>query len=135
VCVGAGIVLFFTDFVFVVSLVAGNHFDFILVITLDGAFVGVLRFCVSPGAVFLGDTGRLFLGFVLATLAIHTSQKSSTLLAIVVPFAAFGLPVFDTSLTVVRRFLSGRPLFVGDHDHIHHRLLQRLSPPAAALKL
>src|SRR5438270_608380 len=100
---------------------------------------GVARFLLACGClaflIFLGDTGSLFLGFVLATLAIHTSQKSSTLLAIVVPFAAFGLPVFDTSLTVVRRFLSGRPLFVGDHDHIHHRLLQRLSPPAAALVL
>src|SRR2546429_5247340 len=50
----------------------------------------------SPATIFLGDTGSLFLGFVLATLAIHTSQKSSTSLAIVVPFVAFGLPMFDT---------------------------------------
>ena len=131
----AGIAFFVTLSVFAVSLIQGNHFGCILAITLAGALLGFLRFNFSPATIFLGDTGSLFLGFVLATLAIHTSQKSSTLLAIVVPFAAFGLPVFDTSLTVVRRFLSGRPLFVGDHDHIHHRLLQRLSPPAAALVL
>jgi UDP-GlcNAc:undecaprenyl-phosphate GlcNAc-1-phosphate transferase len=76
------------------------------------------------------------LGFFLATLAIHTSQKSSTLLAIVVPFVAFGLPLLDTALTVLRRFLSGRPLFTGDRDHIHHRLLQSgLTPRVAVLGL
>ncbi|HTF23570.1 MAG TPA: MraY family glycosyltransferase [Candidatus Limnocylindria bacterium] len=131
----AGIAFFVTLSVFVVSLIQGNHFGCILAITLAGALLGFLRFNFSPATIFLGDTGSLFLGFVLATLAIHTSQKSSTLLAIVVPFVAFGLPVLDTLLTVVRRFLSGRPLFVGDHDHIHHRLLQRLSPRAAALVL
>ena len=131
----AGIAFFVTLSVFVVSLIQGNHFGCILAITLAGALLGFLRFNFSPATIFLGDTGSLFLGFVLATLAIHTSQKSSTLLAIVVPFAAFGLPVLDTLLTVVRRFLSGRPLFVGDHDHIHHRLLRRFSPRAAALML
>ncbi len=131
----AGIAFFVTLSVFVVSLIQGSHFVCILAITLAGALLGFLRFNFSPATIFLGDTGSLFLGFVLATLAVHTSQKSSTLLAIVVPFVAFGLPALDTLLTVVRRFLSGRPLFVGDHDHIHHRLLRRLSPRAAALVL
>jgi UDP-GlcNAc:undecaprenyl-phosphate GlcNAc-1-phosphate transferase len=76
------------------------------------------------------------LGFFLATLAIHSSQKSSTLLALVVPFVAFGLPLMDTTLAVVRRFLTQRPLFTADQDHIHHRLLQqRLSPRVAVLLL
>src|SRR5437870_4217259 len=131
----AGIAFFVTLSVFVVSLIQGSHFVCILAITLAGALLGFLRFNFSPATIFLGDTGSLFLGFVLATLAVHTSQKSSTLLAMVVPFVAFGLPALDTLLTVVRRFLSGRPLFVGDHDHIHHRLLRRLSPRAAALVL
>jgi len=132
----AGIAFFVTLSVFVVSLIQGNHFVCILTITLAGALLGFLRFNFAPARIFLGDAGSLFLGFVLATLAIHTSQKSSTLLAIVVPFMAFGLPLLDTSLTVVRRFLSGRPLFVGDRDHIHHRLLQnRLTPRLAVLTL
>ena len=132
----AGIVFFVTVSVFVVSLIQGNYFVCILAITLAGALLGFLRFNFAPATIFLGDTGSLFLGFFLATLAIHTSQKSSTLLAIVVPFVAFGLPLLDTSLTVVRRFLSGRPLFVADRDHIHHRLLQkRLTPQVAVLML
>src|SRR5437660_12545961 len=130
-----GIAFFVTLSVFVVSLIQGNHFVCILAITLAGALLGFLRFNFSPATIFLGDTGCLFLGFCLATLAIHTSQKSSTLLAIVLPFVAFGLPALDTLLTVVRRFLSGRPLFVGDHDQIHHRLLRGMSPRAGALVL
>ncbi len=120
----AGVAFFVTVSVFVVSLIQGNHFVCILAITLAGALLGFLRFNFAPATIFLGDSGSLFLGFVLASLAIHTSQKSSTLLAIVVPFVAFGLPLLDTSLTVIRRFLSGHPLLLADHDHIHHRLLQ-----------
>jgi UDP-GlcNAc:undecaprenyl-phosphate GlcNAc-1-phosphate transferase len=132
----AGIAFFVTVSVFVVSLIQGNHFVGILAITLAGALLGFLRFNFAPATIFLGDSGSLFLGFVLATLAIHTSQKSSTLLAIVVPFVALGLPLLDTSLTVMRRFLSGRPLFVADRDHIHHRLLQnRLTLRVAVLGL
>jgi UDP-GlcNAc:undecaprenyl-phosphate GlcNAc-1-phosphate transferase len=132
----AGIAFFVTVSVFVVSLLQGNHFVCILAITLAGALLGFLRYNFAPASIFLGDSGSLFLGFILATLAIHTSQKSSTLIAIVVPFVAFGLPLMDTSLTVVRRLLNRRPLFVADRDHIHHRLLQnRLTVRLAVLGL
>jgi UDP-GlcNAc:undecaprenyl-phosphate GlcNAc-1-phosphate transferase len=132
----AGIAFFVAICVFVVSLIQANHFGCILAITLAGALLGFLRFNFSPATIYLGDTGSLFLGFFLATLAIHSSQKSSTLLAIVVPFVAFGLPLMDTTLAVVRRFLSRRPLFTADQDHIHHRLLQQsLSPRVAVLLL
>ena len=132
----AGIAFFVTISVFVVSLLQGNHFVCILTISLAGSLLGFLRFNFSPASIYLGDTGSLFLGFFLATLAIHSSQKSSTLLAIVVPFVAFGLPLMDTTLAVARRFLSGRSPFAADQDHIHHRLLQqKLSPRVAVLLL
>lgn len=120
----AGIAFFVTLSVFVVSLIQGNYFVCVLAITLAGSLLGFLRFNFAPATIFLGDSGSLFLGFILASLAIHTSQKSSTLVAIVVPFVAFGVPLLDTFLTVMRRFLGGRPLFRADRDHIHHRLLQ-----------
>jgi UDP-GlcNAc:undecaprenyl-phosphate/decaprenyl-phosphate GlcNAc-1-phosphate transferase len=132
----AGISLFVTLSVFFVSLLQENIFVCTLTITLAGALLGFLKFNFSPAKIFLGDTGSLFLGFLLAVLAIYTSQKSSTLLAIAVPFVAFGLPLFETALSVVRRFLSGRPVFVADLDHIHHRLVQRgLTPRVAVLLL
>jgi UDP-GlcNAc:undecaprenyl-phosphate GlcNAc-1-phosphate transferase len=132
----AGIAFFVTLSVFILSLLQENHFVCIITITLAGALLGFLKFNFAPAKIFLGDAGSLFLGFVLATLAIYTSQKSSTLLAMVVPFAAFGLPLLETSLTVARRFLSGRSIFVPDRDHIHHRMLQkRLTIKGAVLSL
>ena len=132
----AGISLFVTLSMFFASLLQGNILVCTLTITLAGALLGFLRFNFAPARIFLGDTGSLFLGFVLAVLAIMSSQKSSTLVAIVVPFVAFGLPLFDTMLSVVRRFLSGRSVFVADLDHIHHRLVQRgLTPRVAVLLL
>jgi UDP-GlcNAc:undecaprenyl-phosphate GlcNAc-1-phosphate transferase len=129
----AGIGFFVTLCVFIVSLIQGNHFVCILAVTLSGALLGFLRFNFAPASIFLGDTGSLFLGFILAVLAILTSQKSTTLVAIVVPYVAFALPLLDTSLAVVRRFLSGRPLFAADTDHIHHRLLQKGQSPHVAV--
>ena len=132
----AGISLFVTCSVFVVSLLQANHFVCTLTITLAGALLGFLKFNFAPAKIFLGDTGSLFLGFFLGVLAIQTSQKSSTLLAIVVPFLAFGLPLLDTALAVLRRFLSGRPVFIADLDHIHHRLIRNgLTPRLAVLAL
>lgn len=132
----AGTGFFVTISVFVVSLIQGNHFACILAITLAGALLGFLKFNSAPAQIFLGDTGSLFLGFFLGSLAIHTSQKSSTLLAIVVPFVAFGLPLMDTALAVVRRFLSGKPIFAADLNHTHHRLLQKgFSPRRVVLGL
>jgi UDP-GlcNAc:undecaprenyl-phosphate GlcNAc-1-phosphate transferase len=132
----AGVMFFVTLTVFAVSLIQGQQLVCILAITLAGALVGFLAFNFAPATIYLGDTGSLFLGFLLACLAVHTSQKSSTLVALVVPYIAFGLPLFDTTLTVIRRFLSGRPIFDPDHGHIHHRLLERkLKPRTVALIL
>jgi hypothetical protein len=52
-------------------------------------------------------------------------QKSTTLVAVAIPIVSFGLPLLDTMLAVVRRFLSGQPLFTADREHIHHKLLKR----------
>jgi|SRR5579863_170614 len=132
----AGISLFVTLTMFLVSLLQVSVFACIITITLAGALLGFLRYNFAPAKIFLGDTGSLFLGFLLSLLAIQTSQKGSTLIAIVVPFVAFGLPLLDTTLSVVRRFLSGRPVFVPDLDHIHHRLVQKgLTPRVAVLLL
>ena len=132
----AGIAFFAALSTFVVSLINGHAFLCIMSITAAGALAGFLRFNFAPATIYLGDTGSLFLGFVLAAMAIGTSQKNTMLVAIVAPYAAFSLPLVDTALTVVRRFLSGKRIFSADTNHIHHRLLQKgLSPRMVALSL
>jgi UDP-GlcNAc:undecaprenyl-phosphate/decaprenyl-phosphate GlcNAc-1-phosphate transferase len=71
----------------------------------------------------MGDTGSMFLGFVLATTAIQTNQKSATTVAILVPILALGVPIADTLFAMTRRAARGAPLFSADRGHIHHRLL------------
>jgi len=109
----------------VVSVVGNAPLSSLLLFALTGAIVGFLRYNFSPASIFLGDSGSYFLGFLLAILAIRGSQKSTTALAIAVPLVALGLPVVDTGLAIVRRFVSGKPIFSADKRHIHHILLQR----------
>ncbi len=91
---------------------------------LAGAVLGFLFYNFNPASIFMGDTGSMFLGFVLATTAIQTNQKSSTAVAIVVPIIALGVPIADTLLAMIRRAARGAPLFSADRGHIHHRLLE-----------
>jgi UDP-GlcNAc:undecaprenyl-phosphate GlcNAc-1-phosphate transferase len=121
----AGSALFSTLAVFVVSLTNSNYLVSTLAVTLAGAIIGFLRFNFNPATIFLGDCGSLFIGFVLGALALVGSQKLSTLVAVAIPIVSFGLPILETTLSVLRRFLSGQPLFSADRDHIHHKLLQK----------
>jgi hypothetical protein len=93
-------------------------------------------FQTNPAKIFMGDTGSMFLGLVLAVSAVETSLKSSTTVAIVVPIIVLGLPIADTLLAMWRRGVRGAPLFQADRGHIHHRLLDAgLSQRAASLVL
>jgi UDP-GlcNAc:undecaprenyl-phosphate GlcNAc-1-phosphate transferase len=132
----AGSALFSTLVVFVVSLLGGNHFVAFLAVVLAGAVAGFLRFNFNPATIFLGDSGSLFIGFMLSALALAGSQKAPTIVAVAIPVVSFGLPILDVGIAVVRRFLSGKPLFHGDFEHIHHKLLKRgLSQREAVLIL
>ena len=93
---------------------------------LAGAILGFLIFNFNPASIFMGDTGSMFLGYVLATVSIKTSAKSGTVVAMLVPIVALGLPIMDTLLAMFRRAALGRSMFDADRDHIHHRLMSRL---------
>jgi len=121
----SGSALFSTLTVFVVSLVAGNFLVSSLTLALAGGILGFLRFNFNPATIFLGDCGSLFIGFMLSALALAGAGKTPTIVAVAIPVISFGLPVLETVLSLMRRFLSGQPLFVADSQHIHHKLLER----------
>lgn len=121
----AGSALFSTGVVFVVALVLGNHLVSFLALVLGGAILGFLPFNFNRATIFLGDSGSLFIGFMLCALGLAGSEKAQTMVAVAIPVVTFGLPILDVVLAVVRRFLNGKPLFVGDREHIHHKLLDR----------
>lgn len=92
-----------------------------LTMIIAGACLGFLPHNFNPAKIFMGDTGSLFLGYMLAAISILGSLKSAT--ALLVPIIALGLPIFDTTFAIVRRYLNGKPIMEADKGHLHHRLL------------
>ena len=121
----AGSALFSTVVVFAVALVSGSSLVSLMALALAGSILGFLRFNFSPATIFLGDCGSLFIGFILSALALQGAQKAPTIIAVGIPVVSFGLPILETTLSICRRFLGGRPVFTADREHIHHKLLQR----------
>src|SRR6185312_7413770 len=107
------------------GVIAGDRTMAIITVGLTGAIFGFLRFNFIPATIFLGDSGSLFIGFMLSAISLGGSQKSPTLVAVAIPVVACGLPIIDTAIAVARRFLSGKPIFGADKEHIHHKLMNR----------
>ena len=120
----AGSGLFSTLVVFVVALLSHSPLVALMTLALAGAILGFLRFNFNPATIFLGDCGSLFIGFMLSALALYGAQKAPTTIAVAIPVVSFGLPILETALSIARRFISGRPVFTADREHIHHKLLQ-----------
>lgn len=120
----AGSALFSTLVAFVVALLNGYSLVTIMTIALAGAILGFLRYNFNPATIFLGDSGSLFIGFLLSALALAGAQKAPTIVAVAIPVVSFGLPILETSLSILRRLIGGRPVFTADREHIHHKLLQ-----------
>jgi UDP-GlcNAc:undecaprenyl-phosphate/decaprenyl-phosphate GlcNAc-1-phosphate transferase len=120
----AGCALFSTMVAFVVALFHGPTLVEVMTIALAGAIIGFLRYNFNPATIFLGDSGSLYIGFLLSALALYGTQKSPTIVAVAIPIVSFGLPILETSLSILRRLISGRPVFTADREHIHHKLLQ-----------
>src|SRR5207248_4632260 len=110
--------------VFVVALLGGSPLISLTSLALAGAILGFLRFNFNPATIFLGDSGSLFIGFLLSAMALQGAQKAPTIVAVAIPVVSFGLPILETALSIVRRLIAGRPVFTADREHIHHKLLQ-----------
>ncbi len=124
-----------------IFFMGGQVSDSLLLLILAGALAGFLRHNFHPASIFLGDSGSQFIGYVLAVTAITVVQKSDTTLPIIIPLLVFGLPIFDTILSMIRRafgdrrpselhhatlrewIVSTKRIFLPDRGHVHHRLL------------
>lgn len=121
----SGAALFSSMVILVISLATEHPLTIVVALVLCGALTGFLRYNFNPASIFMGDSGALFVGFLLAALSVVGVQKATTAVAVITPILAFGLPVVDTGVTMARRIISGRPIFQGDGEHIHHMLLAR----------
>jgi hypothetical protein len=121
----SGAALFSSLVILGVAVSQERTMTIVVALVLCGALAGFLRYNFNPASIFLGDSGALFIGFLLAAMSVLGTQKATTAVAIVVPVLAFGFPVVDTMMTMARRLVSRKPVFQGDNEHIHHMLLAR----------
>jgi len=121
----AGVGLFASATMLVAALVQGNMGLALATMPLVGCLLGFLRYNFNPASVFLGDSGSLLIGFLLACYGALWSQKSLTIVALMGPVLAVSIPLLDVVVSVARRFLRNQPIFQADRGHIHHKLLER----------
>lgn len=108
---------------FLVAFLLGNPEVALVCAALGGALLGFLRYNFRPARIFLGDSGSLFVGFMVAVLSVHGSTKSATAALTAAPLLLLALPILDTVLSIIRRWLRGKPVFGADEHHLHHRML------------
>jgi UDP-GlcNAc:undecaprenyl-phosphate GlcNAc-1-phosphate transferase len=129
----SGVGLFAAVTALAAALMNGNYPLAMATAPLAGALLGFLRYNFNPATVFLGDCGSYSIGFLLGCFGVLWSHKAVTLVGLTAPLIAMAIPLLDTGISVVRRFISGRPLFGADRGHIHHKLIDRGWTPRRAV--
>lgn len=116
-------------FMGLIALGQGNLLTAVIGFALVGSLIGFLVFNFPPARIFMGDSGSLFLGFVLAVLPLlglnGRSPQNGAVFAVVPTLSILYLPITDTILAIVRRRARGLPVHAADREHIHHRLIDR----------
>ena len=99
-----------------------NLFLTMTIFVLVASIAGFSPFNYHPAILYLGDTGALFIGFMISVLSLQ-GLKNATAVAVVTPMIILGVPITDTFLAIIRRTLSGQKFYKPDRNHLHHRLL------------
>jgi UDP-GlcNAc:undecaprenyl-phosphate GlcNAc-1-phosphate transferase len=118
----AGVGFVSAVFLFIVAFINGKPVIAALTIALAGSLLGFLRYNFHPAKTYMGDTGSLFIGLILGTLAMEGSYTENNLVAALTPVIILGLPIFDTFFVSYLRWRRGRPIFFGSPDHFAIRL-------------
>lgn len=127
----SGVVAIVAASFLVYALLQNNFFAVIVTSGMLGACLGFLPYNREPADIFMGDGGSLTLGFLLGVVSVHTALKAPAAVAILVPALALGVPLMDTILVMIVRFLErpkGRTfsrflrMFHADRNHLHHLL-------------
>ncbi|MCQ9205365.1 MAG: undecaprenyl/decaprenyl-phosphate alpha-N-acetylglucosaminyl 1-phosphate transferase [Omnitrophica bacterium] len=119
-----GITVIVSGALIFIALYLNNYANVFLLAALAGSCLGFLRFNFYPAKIFMGDSGSMFLGMILASVALIGSQhKAATAVILLTPLTALTIPVYDIFAALLRRISKKQPVFNPDRKHIHHRLL------------
>ena len=94
-----------------------------IALTVTGATIGFLKYNFHPAKVFMGDTGAMFLGYIIAVISLQGLFKNVTMISFIVPVIILGVPISDTFFAIIRRVVNKTPISAPDKSHLHHCLL------------
>lgn len=117
-----GITAISSSTLLVVALAKGQIESATMSIILLAVIVGFLRFNRHPAKVFMGDSGANFIGFILSIIALDGAFKQATVVSILIPILALGVPIFDNIFVIFKRYTEGKPVYKADRSQIHYRL-------------
>lgn len=106
-----------------IAIIVGEGEVAFITSALAGACFGFLPYNFNPAKLFMGDTGALFLGFILSTISVQGLFKGYAVISIAAPLLILGLPIFDTVSAILRRIKNHQPIMSPDRGHLHHRLI------------
>lgn len=107
----------------VIALLVSDANVAVILAALMGACIGFMPYNLNPAKIFMGDTGALLLGYVLATVSVMGLFKFYAIVSFAVPLLALAVPLFDTVFAFLRRLFKGQSPFRADRGHFHHRLI------------
>ncbi|MCL2704056.1 MAG: undecaprenyl/decaprenyl-phosphate alpha-N-acetylglucosaminyl 1-phosphate transferase [Defluviitaleaceae bacterium] len=112
---------------FFFAVLMGETSSAFMAVSLIACVAAFLRFNLFPSKlkIFMGDSGANFLGYMLAVISLHGAFKQATVVAIVIPVLALGLPISDSIFVVFKRFIERKPIYKPDHSHFHQRLMKK----------
>ena len=102
----------------------GHHMESMLAAAMAGSLLGFLVFNLPPAKVFLGDSGSMLVGLIMGVLAMRSWLKETESISIAIPVVLMSVPLFDSSMAIIRRKLTGRSVFTVDRGHLHHNLMR-----------
>ena len=109
----------------IITVIQGKvDLEFVLTFVMLGSTLGFLVHNFYPAKIFAGDTGSMFMGFIIAVIAL-LGFKNVTMTSLIIPFLILAIPILDTLFAIIRRALKGEKIFEGDACHVHHQLLSR----------
>ena len=112
--------------IIVISTLLGRieGLGFILCLIMLGSTLGFLYYNFNPASIFMGDTGSMFLGFMIAVVAL-LGFKTATLTSFLIPILILFIPILDTLLAILRRLIKGESIGKPDKEHVHFQLLNK----------
>lgn len=119
----AGLSLISTACIAYVAYIHGWYLMCLVFLAAAGSAAGFLPWNFHPAKIFMGDSGALYLGYILAAASLLSPAKIPTLFAVLTPILVLALPIFDTFFAIIRRAVNRKPITMADKGHLHHRIM------------